>query len=116
MAFSTAVSLFPPPSLPPWHAASLCQYLTATFLVSGLQLPGLLLPPCLGVLPFVIAVLDVCISLVTELAAHAGSSSPAIRAKMLTHLSSMIISYCTDMRLRTLRLPPIPWWVFVWTG
>lgn len=62
MAFSTAVSLFPPPSLPPWHAASLCQYLTATFLVSGLQLPGLLLPPCLGVLPVVIAVLDLSAS------------------------------------------------------
>lgn len=92
--------------------------LLETFLVSGL--PGfllllLLLLLCLGVLPFVIAVLDVCISLVTELAAHASSFSPAIRAKMLTHLSSMIISYSPDMRI-PLHLAPIPWWLFVWTG
>lgn len=51
---------------------------------------------------------------VTELAAHASSSSPAIRAKMLSRSSSMIISCSTDMRI-PLHLPPIPWWFFVWT-
>lgn len=47
--------------------------------------------------------------------AHASSSSRAIRVKMLSHLSRMIISYSTDMRI-PLHLPPIPWWLFVWTG
>lgn len=76
---------------------------------------GLLLLLCVGELPFVISVLDVCISLVTELAAHASSSSSTIRAKMLTHLSRMIITYTTDMRI-PFDLPPIPWWLFVWTA
>jgi len=51
----------------------------------------------------------------SELAARANSSSSAIRAQMLTHLGSMIISYSTDMHI-PLDLPPILWRLFVWTG
>lgn len=83
-----------PPSFHPLYAACLCQYLTGTFFfVQSPDYSSQVCSCCLGVSPFVTAVKDVCISLATELAAHTSSSSSAIRAKMLTCLSSMIISY-----------------------